>query len=337
MLKKMYKPLIVSLCMMLLILDTKTAVSGAADAVELCMRVLIPSLFPFFLVSVLLTDLLSGSSTVIRPIAALLKIPHGSESLFLVGMLGGYPIGAQVISQAVENGSLSKRNAARMMGFCNNAGPAFLFGVIASQFPDRMYTWLIWAILISSTMLTAVILPSENADIIKTQTTKHMTLPQAIEKSVKALSGVCAWVIIFRVILTFLERWFLWIVPTAPHVSLQMLLELANGSIALKEIENIGLRFLVATAGLSLGGFCVLLQTVSVAAAMGIGKYIPGKLIQTGISIILSIPMVYILNAGLSPLYMITILLCLVTVIFILSIFIKKYQNRYSIPLPGSV
>lgn len=337
MFKRMYKTLIIALCMLLLILDTKTAVNGAAEAVELCIRVLIPSLFPFFLVSVLLTDLLSGTSTIMRPIGTLLKIPRGSEPLFLVGMLGGYPVGAQIICQAAENGSLDKRDAVRMMAFCNNAGPSFLFGVISTQFPNTIYTWLIWAILILSTILTAVILPGGTTKDATTHTTKHITLTQAIEKSIKALSSVCAWVIIFRVILAFLERWFLWMLPAAPHVAIQMLLELANGSIVLNEIENIGLRFIICTAGLSIGGFCVLLQTASVAGSLGIGKYIPGKLIQTGISLLLSIPMIYIVNNGISPLYMVAILLCFAPVIVILSHFRKKQQNKYGILLPGSV
>lgn len=337
MLKRMYKSLIVALCMLLLILDTKTAVNGAAEAVELCIRVLIPSLLPFFLVSVLLTNLLSGSSNIMRPIGTLLKIPQGAESLFLVGMLGGYPVGAQVICQAAENGSLDKRDASRMMAFCNNAGPAFLFGVISTQFPNMIYTWLIWAILVLSAILTAVIFPGGSTKGIAIHNVKHITLTQAMEKSVTALSGVCAWVIIFRVILAFLERWFLWMLPTAPHVAIQMLLELANGSIALNEIQNIGLRFFVCTAGLSVGGFCVLLQTMSVNGTLGIGKYIPGKLIQTGISLLLSIPMIYIVNDGISPLYMVAILLCFAPVIVILSHFRKKHQNKYGIPLPGGV
>ena len=337
MFKRIFKAMTIALCMLLLILDTKTAVNGASEAIELCIRVLVPSLFPFFLVSILLTDLLSGASPVARPIGTLLKIPQGSESLFLVGMLGGYPVGAQSIRQASENGSLSKQDATRMMAFCNNAGPAFLFGVISTQFPNNMYTWLIWVILIVSSVLTAFILPVTGSGNVTMHSAGRISLTQAMEKSIKSLSGVCAWVIIFRVILAFLERWFFWMLPTTCRVIVQILLELANGSIALNQIDNVGVRFLVATAALSLGGFCVLLQTMSVSGTLGIGKYIPGKLVQTGISIFLSIPMIFVLNYDISPLYMIAMLLSVIPIIVLLSNFRKKHQNKYSIPLPGSV
>lgn len=336
--KKLYKALIIGLCMLLLILDTKTAISGANEGVELCIRVLIPSLFPFFLVSILLTNLLSGSSTTItRHIAALLNIPHGAESLFLVGLLGGYPVGAQAITQATENGTLDKRDALRMMAFCNQAGPAFIFGVISSQFPDQIYPWLIWMIIIFSTIITAIILPGGSTIEIGTKDKKQITLTQAMEKSIKALSGVCGWVIIFRVILAFLERWFLWLLPDVSHIVIRMLLELVNGSIALIEIENLPLRFVVCTAGLSLGGFCVILQTISVSGQLGIGKYIPGKLIQTAVSLLLSFPVVFIIHKGYSPIYMIAPILCYIPLLIILSQYRKKQQNRYGILLSGSV
>ena len=332
------KALISALCMLLLILDTKTAIAGAAEGIELCIRVLIPSLFPFFIVSIQLTNLFAGFSfPLLRPVIRLLQIPKGSESLFFIGMLGGYPVGAQAISQAAKNGTLDKDDAMRMMGFCNNAGPAFLFGVISSQFPNLIYTWLIWAILILSTLFTAIILPGGSQKEIKLLKTKSISFAESMETSIKALSGVCGWVIIVRVILAFLERWFLWILPTTPHIALQMLFELANGSVILNSIENIGLRFMICTAGLSLGGFCVLMQTISVTGASGIGKYIPGKLIQTGFCALVSFSMVYFINNGLSPLYMVAVLLCCLTIIVILSHYREKHQNKYGIPLTVSV
>ena len=46
--------------MMMLILDSKTALQGAANGIELCFRTLIPSLYPFFVLSILLTSALSA-------------------------------------------------------------------------------------------------------------------------------------------------------------------------------------------------------------------------------------------------------------------------------------
>ena len=55
--------------MLLLILDSKTAVTGAWDGIELCLRTVIPSLFPFFIISAALTSSLAGMKLpLLRPL-----------------------------------------------------------------------------------------------------------------------------------------------------------------------------------------------------------------------------------------------------------------------------
>ena len=108
--------------MLLLILDSKTALRGALDGIDLCISVLIPSLFPFFVLSIMLTGALSGQVIkCLQPVGAICKMPPGSESLLAIGFLGGYPVGAQSVSQLFQQGKLSTLQAMRLLGFCNNA------------------------------------------------------------------------------------------------------------------------------------------------------------------------------------------------------------------------
>lgn len=323
--KSILKIIIISTSMLLLILDTKNAVNGAISGMNLCIRALIPSLFPFILLSILLTDILAGTTTVItKPINQLLKIPDGAESLFLIGMIGGYPVGAQVISQSVCSKTLSVHSGTRMLQFCNNAGPAFLFGVVSTQFPDQKYALLIWAVIILSSMLTAVILPGCSDNACATSVKKPITITYAMEKAIKVIGGICGWVVIFRVILAFIEKWFLWRLPLIYRVIVQMLLELANGCMALNEITDIGHRFIIAVAGLSIGGLCVLLQTQSVSGSLGIRKYITGKLIQTGFAIVIGIPVVMLHESTGAFTLPIIILSSFVLALIILSNWLKK-------------
>ena len=67
--------------MLALILDGRTAIDGARQGIELCLRTVIPSLFPFFVLSILLTSSLLGSSlAVLRPLGRLFGMPDGAES-----------------------------------------------------------------------------------------------------------------------------------------------------------------------------------------------------------------------------------------------------------------
>ena len=327
--KRMYKTILIALCMLILILDTKTVISGASEGLTLCFHVLIPSLLPFFLISVLLTSQLSGvTSTILRPIGTLLRIPNGTESLFLVGILGGYPVGAQVISQAVQSGFLPRREANRMIAFCNNAGPAFIFGVISAQFPNLYYSWVIWATIILSSIFSAILLPGGKRNRVTAQSKKHITVTEAMGASIKALSGVCGWVIIFRVIMKFLERWILWIFPIQIQIFINSILELANGSLALSQIESIGLRLIICTAGLSFGGICVLLQTAAVADELNLKLYLLGKCLQTIISVLLVLPSSLAMEYGLSFDLAAGSTASILLFLLILSYYRKKHENN---------
>lgn len=268
-----------------LILDGKTAANAGAEAVQLCIRVLIPSLFPFFVFSPLLSG--GGFGILFRPLRKLLRLPEGAESILLVSFLGGYPVGAMVTAQRCKDGSLRKSDASRMLAFCSNAGPSFLFGIGIQLFPKLWYCWLLWGIHIVSAILVGLMVPGSGG---KMATQKHSdpTLTTALTNATKVMATVCGWVVIFRVLTAFLERWLLWCVPAELSIVISGLLELANGCCGLGSIESVGLRMVLFSAMLAFGGLCVWLQTLSVTDNLNRSAYLPGKLAQSGISILLS-------------------------------------------------
>lgn len=272
-----------------LILDSKTALYGASEGVELCLRTVIPTMLPFFVLSLLLTGSLAGTSIpLLRPLGKLCAIPEGGEVLFLVGILGGYPTGAQAVAHAYESGQLSRNTARRLLGFCSNAGPAFLFGIVASRFCRMRYAWILWAIHILGAVAAGVLLPGRRAETAKISPAPVLTIQQALKKSVRILSEVCGWIILCRVVIAFCERWFLWLFPNWVQLLFTGMIELANGCWQLGTIPDEGVRFVMASAMLSMGGLCVLLQTKSVTKSLGLGQYFPGKLIQTAVCVTVS-------------------------------------------------
>ena len=286
---RIYLGIFTFLGMFVLIFDGKTAISGAHEGITLCLHTLIPSLFPFLVLSSLINSLLIGREiTFLRPIGKLCGIPSGAESILLLGLLGGYPVGAQSIADAYGKGYLSKSAAHRLLGFCNNAGPAFVFGIIAAKFASPSTGWLIGVIHILSALIVGFFLPNKDHTVCTFNATELMTLPQALDKSIKTMAKICGWVVLFRVLLSVLRRWLFWLIPLWLQVLLTGTLELANGCVDLHLISNEGLRFLLAVCMLSFGGLCVGMQTISVTKELGCGLYFPGKLLQSIISILLA-------------------------------------------------
>lgn len=274
-----------SFAMLMLILDSKTALQGARQGLELCVQTIIPSLFPFFVISILLTDALSGCEIpVLKPLLRFCKMPIGSENLLIVGLLGGYPVGAKCVYDTWKRGQITTIDAKRCLGFCSNAGPAFIFGMCGILFSEIWIVWILWGIHILSALLVGSILPKNGSCKIPTVRSKNISLPEAMAKGIDAILSVCGWVILFRVTIVFWQRWFLWLFPENWRVIFEGILELANGSSALVSLQSEGMRFVLCSVFLSLGGLCVALQTMSVVGELGTGMYFPGKAMQCAIS-----------------------------------------------------
>ena len=95
------------------------------------MDVLIPSLFPFFVLSSLLISTgLAGLCA--RPLESFMRPLFGvggaGAAALSLGLIGGYPVGARTVAQLVQRRECSQTEARRLSLFCNNCGPAFFIG-----------------------------------------------------------------------------------------------------------------------------------------------------------------------------------------------------------------
>ena len=291
--------LIAGLAMLMLILDGKTAIHSAREGVELCLRTVVPSLFPFFVLSGIISSYFTGQKIpLLKPLCRFCRIPAGSESLLLIGLIGGYPVGAQLITQAVTSGNLSYKDGVRMLGFCSNAGPAFLFGMLSPLFAEKWLLWLLWGVQIGSALLTGFLLPGGTVLGAKIQKSKQLTFTEALQAAIRVMASVCGWVILFRIVIGFGDYWLLCYLPGAVKIALSGLLELSNGCVLLAEIPNSNMRFLLAGVFLSFGGICVAMQTQSVTKVTGIGWYFPGKVIQSLLALFLCLCICSVLGAS---------------------------------------
>lgn len=248
--------------MLMLILDSRQASQSAQEAIILCIRTVIPSLFPFFLLSACM-------------------VGFGSGNVPLTGLLGGYPVGAQ----ALGTSKIDRAEANRMLSWCSQAGPSFIFGIAAAQFPSTGYGWYLWGIQIVSALSVGWAFsgfPREQTE----KSHSSVTLSRAMHTALRAMATVCGWVVLFRVILGFLQRWIFFFLPETVTILLSGLLELTNGCLMLQNVENLHVRFLLCLIFLNFGGFCVILQTVSVAGKLDIRYYLAGKVLQTGLAVL---------------------------------------------------
>jgi len=274
----------------LLIFDTKTAVSGAADGIELCIKVIIPSLFPFFFITIYMNSLLTGLEIPgIRALGKLLHIPRGSEPILLLGLIGGYPVGAKMIGDAFTQNKIDRRTGRILLGYCSNAGPAFIFGVAGTLFTSIYAPIVLWIIHILSAIITGLLLPKPDTNAMCTSSQKVIAAPEILHKSISACISVCGWVIVFKIIMAYLTDLLSPFRSNLCMILIAGVLELSNGCLTLAALDSEPISFLLCSAFIAMGGICVALQTISVTGSLKWGLYIPGKIMQACISLFISI------------------------------------------------
>ena len=106
---------------------------GVRDGLSLAAGRALPALVPFFLASGLLVRTGFAETfgrLLARPLARLYRLPPAATSAVLLGLTGGYPVGAATAAALLEQGALRREEAARVNLFCNCASPGFCIGLV---------------------------------------------------------------------------------------------------------------------------------------------------------------------------------------------------------------
>lgn len=143
-----------------LLADAARVRAAAAEALALCAGSVIPALFPFLAVSSLLISLGFGewvSPHLAGLMTPLYHLPGCAGSALLLGLVGGYPIGAQTAADLYRARLLSEEEAVRLLAFCNNSNPVFFISVLGSGVfgSTRTGVWL-WLIHLLSALLAGL-------------------------------------------------------------------------------------------------------------------------------------------------------------------------------------
>ena len=261
--------LLLLLSMIFLILDSRCAADSAREALILCGRTLIPSLFPLFVLGGMLVPALAQ----IR-IPGLSRILGFPEGYFLLGLLGGYPLGAACIARAAQRGELRSQDAERITGLCSLCGPGFLFGVVGTLLSPGAAA-AVFALQLEAGLLTAALWPGASG-IQRSAQTEAVSLSDALNKAVRSILTVCGWVTLAAVAAGFLRRWVFPFLPEGIAVVLTGLMELTNGILAAGDLGK-DARFLLCALFASFGGISVLLQIRGVSPGIRMGQCIAQK------------------------------------------------------------
>lgn len=115
--------------------------SGAAQAVYnaliLCVKNVIPTLFPYMVISTLFGHLwpcFLCRARIGKAFSKLFALNGSCSAAVIIGLAAGFPVGAKTAVCLYQDGLCEKEEAQRLCAFCNNTGPAFVVGAIGAGF-----------------------------------------------------------------------------------------------------------------------------------------------------------------------------------------------------------
>ena len=271
-----------------LLLFPAESAAAASEGVTLCLTTVLPALFPFFVLSSLLVQsrvprLLSRAlAGFMHP---LFGVSGAGASALILGLLGGYPVGARTVAELYARGEVEQYEAEQLLVFCNNSGPGFFLGVCGTAvFDSARAGAYLYLIHVFSALVTGVLLRRE-LGLPRRKPTQGRSAPldlaAAVQGAFAAVGSVCAFVIFFMVLLRLMMLIpLLNALPPLPRAALFGFVEMTNGVAALPSTRA---GFVLCAAIMNWGGLSVQAQTRAMLAEGGLSarRCALGKAVQT--------------------------------------------------------
>lgn len=276
----------------LVIIHAPASLSGMKYGLELCAQIVIPSLFPFLVISSFAAKLelpqkiYNASDKIMR---YLFHLPADAATAVIFGALGGFPVGCATAAQLCKDGRINKEQAQRLTLFCINAGPAFTVTAVGTTMLGNTKTGaILFASLLLSSLTIGLFLGftapkpekiDKNPDIGASVSAAFV---HSAEQGSKAIIRICAWVSLFSCFFSMLKE--MGISESIMNV-ITCFFEVTAGCKTAADTGNI--YAVAATLGWS--GLCVICQVMADVRSVG-----------TPLTVLLSFRA---LHAGLSAIY----------------------------------
>ncbi len=307
---------IIAIC---LVIFSKTNLSAASNGLTLWATCVAPSLFPFFVI----TNLLSYTKVVTilgrildKFMKPLFNVSGIGSFAFIMGLISGYPVGAKIIADFREKNLVTKEEGERLLAFTNNSGPLFILSSVGiSLFGDTKTGLLLLCTHVLSCITVGIILGrfsnksinefnyQSNNSIVQNNNVSLKNLGEVLGNSINnAISTILligGFVVIFSVIISILNSTYAldflssFLNPILSLLGFDLnfskpllsgIIELTNGvkSVSTIHIKAISQNIVLCAFLLGFGGFSVLLQVFSIVAKtdLSMKKYFWGKLLQ---------------------------------------------------------
>ncbi len=139
-------------CFLLILRNADAAIAYMGRGLSLCARTVIPSLFPFMVISELLVQSGAGEAfgrLFSRVMRWIFGISGAGVSAVLLGSMCGFPVGARTAVALYDKGAISKSECEHLLTFTSNPSSAFLITAVGvSLFGNRKLGVILYGVVL---------------------------------------------------------------------------------------------------------------------------------------------------------------------------------------------
>lgn len=215
--KNYFVSFLISFCIILFVLNLKDCINASLVGLNLVIKTILPTIFPFSFICNLLIcyDGISLYSKILGPLLCRpLKLSKNSSFPIAASVLCGYPLGCKYCCDLYNLGYINKKEFERLLNIASNASPMFLIGSVgATMFGNTKLGFiLLIANYLSPLIIGIITIPK--GDFNKNSKVMHSgfkkvsigsALKTSIENSVNTTLQVGAFVIIFSIIISIIK------------------------------------------------------------------------------------------------------------------------------------
>ncbi|MBE7013808.1 MAG: hypothetical protein E7419_01215 [Ruminococcaceae bacterium] len=277
--------LILTLIFLILLVIFPLEVSNSvASSLDLCLKSVIPALFPFLIVSYIITETSIPNNYFTLFLSKLFNISPQSVPAYISGILCGYPIGGKMALELFEKGKIGKNEKDRLLIFANNSGPGFIIGMVGGVLFKSIHTGMIIYISHVFSSLIYAIITSFSASKVKYSIPKENkkisflpALSFSIRKSMESLINITGVILFFSSVISLLN-----LIPSVDSFSFKGLLfgllEMTNGiKVIVSSTLSLRLKAAISSFLVTFSGFCVFMQLKSFSEKINTASYFLGK------------------------------------------------------------
>ncbi|MFI3211861.1 MAG: hypothetical protein R3Y24_00825 [Eubacteriales bacterium] len=200
--------------LIIILINSQIAIAFASNGLYLWFQNMIPTLFPFMILSAVLlrTNLSYKVAALLKPILfPVYRLSNDCIYCMVIGFLCGFPMGAKIIAESYHLHKISKKEAQLLLAFCNNIGPTFILGFIIPLFQIKEIS-LVFFTMYGIPLLYGFLLrytkfrdlkDDHSLEIIDTSETILDAFDYAIHSSIQAITTLGGYMIFFNLLMIF--------------------------------------------------------------------------------------------------------------------------------------